>query len=205
MRARTHRSIRVSVVPRGTAFCRSAIQVRSGFFGLQQPIGPRRHGDQIFLFGVHHNLGDPGIHPLLRGVLLYPGAQVRIPMKKATSSENKKPLAHSPNPLHHTMTGWLFSVNPITLSFSSLHRQFERLSTWRCSRDHRKSSGSSLWATSIAHHGSPPSVLFDLFEYPLHHLLSAERFLRGGCTQIPSASGKCVVAPLRRTFSRKKP
>jgi hypothetical protein len=40
---------------------------------------------------------------------------MRIPLKKATSSENRKPLSHSANPIIQTMSWWLYSVNSALL------------------------------------------------------------------------------------------
>ena len=36
---------------------------------------------------------------------------MRIPLKRATCSENKKPLSYSTNPIIQTMSWWLYSVN----------------------------------------------------------------------------------------------
>jgi len=53
----------------------------------------------------------PGYAPELNpveGVWANIQGKVRIPLKKAACSENRKPLTHSPDPLQPTMSRWLF-------------------------------------------------------------------------------------------------
>ena len=74
---------------------------------------------------------------------------VRIPLKKATCSENRKPPNHSSNPLQPTMSRWLFRSTP-RCPPPRARRHFKRLSTGDCQTDHQESASSSLWATPIA-------------------------------------------------------
>jgi hypothetical protein len=77
---------------------------------MECPAGHRVHRqtNNLYRFQFHWPRQLCNACPLKERCTQSVHGRLRIPLKKATCSENRKPLTHSPNRLQPTVSRWLF-------------------------------------------------------------------------------------------------